>query len=77
MHAYTYIKQELGEVDALMGPTKSMPLRKTHMEQSHYEEFSGKNVSKPQEQGRHTSLKMVTWLPNVSSVKMAELGHLT
>lgn len=28
---HTHIKQELGEVDVLVGPTKSMPLHKTHL----------------------------------------------
>ena len=31
MHAHKYIKQELGEVDALVGSIKSMLLCKTHM----------------------------------------------
>ena len=59
MNTLTQSEKQLGEVDALVGPTKGMPLHKTHMQQSQQEEFRDKNISKPENQARYTSGMMV------------------
>ena len=66
MYEYTHrVNRNWAKWMLLVGPTKGMPLRKTHMQQSQQEEFRDKNISKPGDQAGYTS------------VKMAGLGHLT
>ena len=63
----------------LVGPTKGMPLCKTHMHQSQQEEFRDKNISKPGNQAEYTSVKMVglghlTWLSAKMVAKSPDLS---
>ena len=50
----------------LVGPTKGMPLHKTHMQQSQQEEFRDKNISKPgsvylSKDGGHLPVSQLRW----------------